>query len=178
MPAANSGRVNTDAPCTTQNIPSWPRKNRATRRVSGRGVGVSGTDSGASGRLTADPFDFSRSARSREASVSAPCARRIFGTFYFRLAVGPDSEKADLLDRGVSLVVHDHDGERWRSVVARGRLEAIDDDAVGTEAMAGLDRSHIPLFDVFGKPGAQVPFEFYRLVPDALTGLRESVARR
>jgi nitroimidazol reductase NimA-like FMN-containing flavoprotein (pyridoxamine 5'-phosphate oxidase superfamily) len=98
-------------------------------------------------------------------------------TFYFRLAVGPDSEKADLLDHGVSLVVHDHDDERWRSVVASGRLEATDDDAVGTEALAGLDRSHIPLFDVFDEPDSKVPFAFYRLVPDSLTGRRESVVR-
>lgn len=95
-------------------------------------------------------------------------------TFYFRLAVGPDSEKADLLDRGVSFVVYERTDAHWESVVATGHLEHIEDDAVGTDALAGLDRSHIPMFDVFGRPSSQVSFEFYRLAPAELTGRRES----
>jgi hypothetical protein len=30
------------------------------------------------------------------------------------------------------------------------------------------------MFDVFGKPPGEVDFEFYRLVPDELTGRKES----
>ena len=95
-------------------------------------------------------------------------------TFYFRLAVGPDREKVQYLDRGVSFVVHRRADDHWQSVVARGRLEDVDDEAIGTEALAGLGRSHIPMFDVFGRPTREVSFEFFRLVPTDLTGRRES----
>jgi hypothetical protein len=98
-------------------------------------------------------------------------------TFYFRLAVPSEGEKTDLVDRPVSFVVHGSADGRWWSVVASGRLEHVEDDAVGTDALAGLDRSHIPLFDVFGRPPSEVPFRFYRLVPDDLTGRAESVPR-
>jgi hypothetical protein len=98
-------------------------------------------------------------------------------TFYFRLAVGPDSEKADLLDRGVSFVVYERSADHWESVVATGHLEHVEDEDVGTDALAGLDRSHIPMFDVFGRPSTQVTFEFYRLAPASLTGRREAIVR-
>lgn len=95
-------------------------------------------------------------------------------TFYFRLAVGPDSEKADLVDRRATLVVYDEVEGTWHSVVASGRLESVADDAVGSEALAALDRVDLPLHDVFGRPPQEVPFAFRRLVPDELTTLRES----
>lgn len=98
-------------------------------------------------------------------------------TFYFRLSVGPDREKADLLDRGVAFVVYERTDDHWQSVVATGHLEHVEDDAAGTEALAGLDRSHIPMFDVFERPSSQVTFAFYRLVPTRLTGRRESTKR-
>ena len=98
-------------------------------------------------------------------------------TFYFRLSVGPDREKTPYVESAASFVVYDREGgDRWRSVLARGRLEAID-EAVGTEALAGLDHSHIPMFDVFGDSTETVTFDFYRLVPDELTGYVESAVR-
>ncbi|MFB6080604.1 MAG: pyridoxamine 5'-phosphate oxidase family protein [Haloferacaceae archaeon] len=95
-------------------------------------------------------------------------------TFYFRLAVGEESEKGDLDDRPVSFVTYRSEAGTWRSVVARGRLEATTDDAIATETLDGLDRVRIPLVDIFGKPSREVEFEFYRLVPDQLTGREES----
>jgi hypothetical protein len=95
-------------------------------------------------------------------------------TFYLRLAVGRDSAKVDHLDRPVSLVVYEEVDGVWHSVVARGRLESTDDEAIATETLAGLDRVDLPLHDVFGRPSREVSFEFYRLVPDDLTTLRES----
>ena len=95
-------------------------------------------------------------------------------TFYFRLAVGPDSRKGDVEERSVSFVTHGVDEGTWRSVVAEGRLERTTDESIANETLQGLDRVRIPLFDVFDRPAGQVPFEFYRLVPDELTGRKES----
>ena len=95
-------------------------------------------------------------------------------TFYFRLAVGPDSKKGDVDGRPVSFVVHGDGEEPWRSVVASGRLEPTTDETIATETLQGLERVRIPLFDVFDRPAAAVPFDFYRLVPDELTGRKAS----
>lgn len=95
------------------------------------------------------------------------------GIFYFRLAVGSDSEKGDLADRPVTFVTHDTVEDRWRSVVARGRLRDIEDDQP-RDALEGLERVHIPLVDIFGRRPGSITFEFYRLVPDELTGRVES----
>jgi len=111
-------------------------------------------------------------------------------TFYFRLAVGPDSEKGDLADRAVTFVTYGPDGEsaagtegetgsadpsdeRWHSVVAQGRLEGVDEGDVATESLAGLERVDIPLVDVFDETVRSTAFEFYRLRPDQLTGRKE-----
>jgi hypothetical protein len=98
-------------------------------------------------------------------------------TFYFRLAVGPDSRKGDVEGQAVSFVTHGDEDGSWRSVVAEGRLERTTDEEIATETLQGLDRVRIPLFDVFERPPGRVPFEFYRLVPDELTGRKESTTR-
>jgi nitroimidazol reductase NimA-like FMN-containing flavoprotein (pyridoxamine 5'-phosphate oxidase superfamily) len=98
-------------------------------------------------------------------------------TFYFRLAVGFESGKTDLLDRGVAFVVYEQANERWQSIVARGDLEQIEGENIGTEALAGLGRSHIPLFGIFDRPTREVEFAIYRLIPDQLSGRREAAIR-
>lgn len=95
-------------------------------------------------------------------------------TFYFRLAVGSDSEKGDVAGRAASFVTYRSDEGLWRSVVAKGRLESTTDERIATETLRGLDRVRIPLVDIFGRPPSQVTFEFFRLVPDELTGRKES----
>lgn len=95
-------------------------------------------------------------------------------TFYFRLAVGGDSEKPPLADRAVTFVTYDDSEEGWKSVVAAGRLERTTDDAIAKASLAGLQRVEIPLFDVFGRSTAEVQFEFHRLDPERLTGRQES----
>ncbi|MBV0924478.1 pyridoxamine 5'-phosphate oxidase family protein [Halomicroarcula limicola] len=95
-------------------------------------------------------------------------------TFYFRLSVGADSSKSDLADRPVSFVVHREEDDRWRSVVAAGRLEGVEESGIETETLDGLDRVEIPLVDIFEDPTRVVSFEFYRLVPEDLTGRVES----
>lgn len=94
--------------------------------------------------------------------------------FYFRLAAGPDSEKGELAGRAVSFVTYRSEEGRWQSVVARGRLESTADEGIANETLQGLERVHIPLVDIFGRPPSEVRFEFYRLAPDELTGRTES----
>jgi len=92
--------------------------------------------------------------------------------FYFRLAVGPDSEKGEVTDRPVTFVSYrDEDG--WESVVARGRLTAVEEADAPSEALAGLGRVDIPFVDAFDSAIRDVDFAFVRLDPDDLTGRRE-----
>lgn len=96
-------------------------------------------------------------------------------TFYFRLAAGAESEKGELSDRSATFVTYEEDDEDgWRSVVARGTLERIEEAAVASEALAGLGRVDIPLFDVFDAPVSEVTFAFVRLDPAQLTGRAEA----
>lgn len=96
-------------------------------------------------------------------------------TFYFRLAHGDEQSQENLDGRPVAFVTYgDDDG--WRSVVARGRLEDIHREDIATETLDGLSRVDIPLVDIFHSPLREVAFEFYRLVPDELSGRVESEA--
>lgn len=98
-------------------------------------------------------------------------------TFYFRLSTGGERSKGNLADQPVSFVTSSEDG-RWRSVVARGHLKDVDDDAIATESLDGLDRVDIPFVDVFHRPLREVDFDFYRLQPDELTARVESKTDR
>lgn len=92
---------------------------------------------------------------------------------YFRLAVGGDREKADLLDRPASFTAH-HEGEDgYESVVAGGTLDAIDEPDLDTTTLDGLSRVEIPLFDVFERDPRETTFAFYRLDATDATGKRE-----
>lgn len=97
-------------------------------------------------------------------------------TFYFRLAVDADGGKGELRDRAVSFVTYGDEGG-WRSVVASGRLEGTTEEGIAAETLAGLDRVEIPLVDVFEEPTRTVSFEFFRLVPEEITGRKESAIR-
>lgn len=97
-------------------------------------------------------------------------------TFYFRLAVGADSAKGELEGRAVSFVTYGHE-QGWRSVVAKGELERADEESIATATLEGLDHVDIPLIDVFDRSTRTVSFEFFRLVPEELTGRREGMVR-
>mgnify|MGYP005855058849 CR=1 FL=1 len=93
------------------------------------------------------------------------------GVFYFRLAVGDETEKRDPTERGTTFVTYGERDGRWNSVVASGRLVSTTDESLSTEALSGLERTgRIPIVDVFGEPTDRVEFEFYRLDPDRVTG--------
>jgi nitroimidazol reductase NimA-like FMN-containing flavoprotein (pyridoxamine 5'-phosphate oxidase superfamily) len=95
-------------------------------------------------------------------------------TFYFRLAVGADSEKGDVADGAVTFVTYGERDDSWRSVIVKGRLEETTEQSIATESLEGLQRVHIPLVDIFGRPIKEVPFEFYRLVPEEISSRKES----
>lgn len=94
-------------------------------------------------------------------------------TFYFRLAVGEDSDKGDPGERAVTFVTYGQADDGWRSVVVKGQLEASTEDSIATETLQGFENVHIPLVDIFGRPPQAVSFEFYRLVPQELSGRKE-----
>lgn len=93
--------------------------------------------------------------------------------FYFRLALGSGRANDDLAGRAVSFVTYGWTEAGWRSVVATGSLQGTTENSIGIESLQGLDRTHIPLVDIFGKPPKEVSFGFYRLVPAALTTRKE-----
>lgn len=91
-------------------------------------------------------------------------------TFYFRLAVGVNGSKGELEDRPVAFVTYHEADEGWQSVVANGRLEDIEREGIETETLEGLEHVDMPLIEIFDRPLREVTFEFYRLVPDEITG--------
>lgn len=95
-------------------------------------------------------------------------------TFYFRLAVSPESRKRRNVESTVSFVVYSAGDAGWKSVIASGKLEETTDEAIATETLQGLERVTIPLVDFFGKPPGEIHFEFYRLKPAELSGRKES----
>jgi len=95
-------------------------------------------------------------------------------TFYFRLASDPESPKRDIEKSEVTFVVYGQRNDDWWSVIAKGHLEETTNDSIATETLQGFQNVHIPLVDIFGDPPKDVPFEFYRLVPDELTNRIES----
>lgn len=95
-------------------------------------------------------------------------------TFYFRLAIGPESEKGDVAGRHVTFVVYGREDDGWRSVIVKGRLEETTEESAAVESLQGLEEVHIPLVDIFGQPVKDVQFGFYRLVPDELSSRAES----
>jgi hypothetical protein len=97
------------------------------------------------------------------------------GEFYFRFGFAPGSEKRTYVDASdrVSFVVYDDTAAGWKSVVARGRLEAVSArslDAIVAEAVRGLD---IPYFAVHDSPIADLHFTLVRLDATELTGIVE-----
>jgi hypothetical protein len=95
---------------------------------------------------------------------------------FFRFAFGPDSEKRDVVGAGtpVSFVTYDRADGRWRSVVATGRLDAVEDADVAEGVLESLRRTDIPMVDVFETEPRTLDFEFFRLDPETLTGRTEA----
>ncbi len=94
-------------------------------------------------------------------------------SLYFRFAFPPGSEKEALLHDPISFVTYEKRKEGYRSVVASGRLEEVDDlpyDSAVAQRMWEVD---IPLVDIFEQPPEDVAFRHFHLDPDSLTGRKE-----
>jgi hypothetical protein len=101
------------------------------------------------------------------------------GELYLRLAVGAGGEKERHLEEPVSFVTYERVDGRWTSVVATGRLEAVDDEtiddgAIDTDVLDSLRRTEIPLVNVFDRHTRKTAFRFFRLEVERLSGRREA----
>mgnify|MGYP000259459676 CR=1 FL=1 len=95
------------------------------------------------------------------------------GNFYFKLAVPPDSPKAEVVDEPVSFTAHARTDEGYRSVVATGTLEAVAEMPSDSLAAQGMWAVDIPAVDIFERPREEVPFEDFRLAPARIAGRKE-----
>ncbi|MDG5819768.1 pyridoxamine 5'-phosphate oxidase family protein [Natronococcus sp. A-GB7] len=97
--------------------------------------------------------------------------------FFFRVADLPPQQKGNLEERSVTFVTYGDDGEigGYVSIVAQGSLEPTTGAETATEALSGLEGVTIPFVDIFGDPPKDISFSFYRLVPETLTGRKETI---
>lgn len=96
------------------------------------------------------------------------------GQFYFRLSVPPGSSKAELVDEPVSFVAFDDRDDGWRSVVATGTLEELSELPAESAAVQGMWAVDIPTVEIFDRPRSEVTFHDFRLVPERITGRKET----
>lgn len=93
--------------------------------------------------------------------------------FYFRLSLPPESRKAELVDRPVSFVTYAETDDGWKSAVATGRLEAVEEASYDSTTVQGMWGIEIPEVDVFERPREELTFRDFRLDPETLSGRKE-----
>ncbi|WP_255171049.1 pyridoxamine 5'-phosphate oxidase family protein [Natrononativus amylolyticus] len=93
---------------------------------------------------------------------------------YFQLSVPPESRKAELVDRHVSFFTYRETDDGWRSVIATGSLDALEDAPYASSAVLGMWAIEVPRVDIFERPREEVAFRDFCLVPDTLTGRKET----
>jgi uncharacterized protein len=94
--------------------------------------------------------------------------------FYFRLSLPPESRKAELVDRPVSFVTYAETDDGWRSAVATGRLEPVEEASYDSTTVQGMWGIEIPEVDVFERPRDELTFRDFRLAPETLSGRKEA----
>lgn len=95
------------------------------------------------------------------------------GDFYFRLSFPEGTSKNEFVDHPMTFVTYDRTERGWWSIVARGRLEELDElppDSVPIQTMWAVE---IPTVDIFDQPREEIPFYDFRLQPKKLTGRKE-----
>ncbi|NKE36624.1 pyridoxamine 5'-phosphate oxidase family protein [Natronococcus sp. JC468] len=93
--------------------------------------------------------------------------------FYFRLSLPPEGRKAELVDRPVSFVTYRETDDGWRSAVATGRLEAVEEASYESTTVQGMWGISIPEIDVFEQPREELRFRDFQLEPETLSGRTE-----
>jgi len=94
--------------------------------------------------------------------------------FYFRLSFPPTTSKGTFVENPASFVTSAQTDAGWRSVVATGTLDEIDDLPYDSATVQGLWGVHIPTVDMFNQPPDEIPFRNFCLEPDRLTGRKEA----
>ena len=94
---------------------------------------------------------------------------------YFRLGYGPDSQKRRFVEASddVSFVVHDDTDEGWKSVIARGELEAVSRSSADSAVVESVRDLDIPFYQVHDRPAEEMSFHLVRLNPTELSGIVE-----
>lgn len=93
--------------------------------------------------------------------------------FYFRLSLPPESRKTDLVDRPVSFVTYEETDDGWKSAVATGRLEVVEEASYDSTTVQGMWGIEIPEVDVFEQPREELTFRDFQLDPETLSGRKE-----
>jgi nitroimidazol reductase NimA-like FMN-containing flavoprotein (pyridoxamine 5'-phosphate oxidase superfamily) len=94
------------------------------------------------------------------------------GQFYLRLVSTPESEKREFLTSSPSarLVVHEANGEIYRSVIASGTLERVDPSELTVERIVQYGNAKRPLFEIWGETKRDLDIQLFELTPDSLGG--------
>jgi nitroimidazol reductase NimA-like FMN-containing flavoprotein (pyridoxamine 5'-phosphate oxidase superfamily) len=101
-------------------------------------------------------------------------------TFYLRLVSAPESRKREFLSDSpqATLVVYEGDEDAsYRSVVATGRLQAVDPATLSPEQIAQYGETKRPLFEIWGQERAELDIKLYEFQPGELSGRRTELDR-
>jgi hypothetical protein len=92
--------------------------------------------------------------------------------FYLRLGATDDGEKRQFVESAARarVVTYDRTGEGWKSVVAHGRLETLDDEDLTVELVERLAEAELPHFEMWPVPKQDVEFSIVRLDVEDVTG--------
>lgn len=94
------------------------------------------------------------------------------GLFYFRLGFTEDSEKKDFIeeDAKTRAVLYDKINGDWKSVIAKGTMESIDEDDMDIDIVRQLSRAEVPLLGIWEDSIEEIEFTIYKLIVDEITG--------
>lgn len=102
-------------------------------------------------------------------------------TLYLRLVSTPESDKRAFLGSSpeARLVVYDGDDEGtvYRSVVASGRLEAIEPGELSVDQIEQYGDARRPLFEIWVEGKDELEIRLYEFQPTELSGRRTTVDR-
>jgi nitroimidazol reductase NimA-like FMN-containing flavoprotein (pyridoxamine 5'-phosphate oxidase superfamily) len=94
--------------------------------------------------------------------------------FCMRLVSTPDGEKRRFLTDSptVRFVVYEEGETTYRSVVATGRLEALDRASLTPDHVERFGAARRPLFEMWDEAKPDLDIQLYELAPDELSGRR------
>ena len=94
---------------------------------------------------------------------------------YFRLGYAPGSQKKKFVATTdhAGFVAYARQPDRWKSVVASGRLLELSKTNLDTTVLEALKRLDIPYFKIFDRPTDEIEFTIVALQVDQLNGRME-----